>query len=317
MPCAAGMDLQAVAVSGLSGVAGGLDQEVLAAMAEKAALDEAMSRTGRFPAYFTDMLAVGLGTGKAPECLSSLHLYYLRQHRLKKLLERAALQPLAMLLVTACVIGIILAKIFPVFDAAYAAAGMSVGVWTARAVAVGVFLSGHWKAVGACAAIVGWAAALSIFSGAAGKAASGVFSRTKAGRSLEAAKLAQALSMGLDSGMDAQTALEMACETAGSGPRPAACLADSAAGTPLHEALERHGLVNAAQARMILSGMGSGTLPDAAAYVAMELMDEAEDRIRRISGAIEPAVTLIGSALAGGTIILAMLPLLDVVSAIG
>lgn len=288
-------------------VSAGLNEEDPAGL-PKGDLDEILAETGRFPKYFTDLLGVGLETGKLPDCLRSLHDYYLRDYRLKQSIRQALYQPLAMLAISVLIFLVILIKIFPVFQTAYQAAGMAVGP------AMSFFLSWGqdmtvrpWLYLGALVAVIVLLAILARSGWVHDR-----FRTGKTGLSIRNARLVQALSMGLDSGMDIDRALAMAQEVS------EIKLANAGDCTVRTGALLYDGHVISKPDRQILeAGEASGKLPDAMAYVASGMMEAADRNIRKLSARIEPAITLLGAALSGGVILTSMLPLLDVMSGIG
>lgn len=296
----AGAGNQAIAATGLN------DEDLTDL--PKGDLDEILAETGRFPKYFTDLLGVGLETGKLPDCLRSLHDYYLRDHRLKQSIRQALYQPLAMLAISILIFLVILIKIFPVFQTAYQAAGMAVGPAMSFFLAWGQDMTRRpWLYLGALAGLIvlltvllqsGW---LQIR-----------LQTSKTGRSVRNARLVQALSMGLDSGMETDRALAMAQDVS------EIKLANAGDHTIQTGALLYDSYVISKPDRWILeAGETSGNLPDAMAYVAASMMDDANNNIKKLSARIEPAITLLGAALSGGVILTSMLPLLDVMSSIG
>lgn len=277
-------------------------------------LDGMLCETGLFPSYFIDMAGVGLATGRLPECLKSLHDYYLRSWQIKRSARQALYQPLSMLALSVLVFLVVLVKIFPVFADAYQAAGMAVGPAMSAMLSLGACLSARpfaWALAAAVPAAAIFAMSRIPAVRARARTAAG---RTATGRAVRNAKLVQALSMGLDSGMDAESAMAMALDV--SGTRPGGML-DGIRSGHAGAVLNGHGIVSLSDARILEAGEKAGNLPDAMAYVAGSMMDEADARLRRLSARIEPAITLVGAGLTGGIIILSMLPLLDAMSSIG
>lgn len=277
-------------------------------------LDAILADTGLFPAYFTDMMSVGLSTGKLPECLKSLHDYYLRSHQLKQSVRQALYQPLSMLAISLLVVLVILVKIFPVFATAYESAGMPVGPAMAALLCVGAFISAHvWTCIAGVLVL-----SVIIFMSCRMKAVRDfvicLAARTKLGKAVRNAKLMQVFSMGLDSGMDMGEAMAMASDISGVDMQGSY---DEICKSRLGFVLYDRGIVTESDRRILESGEKAGNLPDAAAYVAASMMDSANARIQAVSARIEPVITLIGAVMAGGIILLSMLPLLEAMSSIG
>lgn len=279
--------------------------------------DEALVVSGLFPKYFTDMLGVGCATGKVPEALRALHTYYLKMHRLKSKARDSALQSLSMLAVSVAVFLVMTVKVLPVFAQAYLSAGMEPDTAVVWLVRLGMWIVLNWKwltaliVVGAC---VFFAIGM---TKTARKSLRFLAGLTRTGKAVQDARFLQSFSMGLDSGMDPIDASGMACDVAGGAERFTEARTAMKQGVPVSAALYRCRLLKEAQRQMLASGEAAGALPDTMAYVAGSAMDMAERRISRLSGLIEPVVSLIGTGLTGGVIVVAMLPLLDVMKAIG
>ena len=288
-------------------VAAGLNEEDPAGL-PKGDLDEILVETGRFPKYFTDLLGGGLETGKLPDCLRSLHDYYLRDYRLKQSIRQALYQPLAMLAISVLIFLVILIKIFPVFQTAYQAAGMAVGPAMSFFLSWGQDMTARpWLYLGVLAVAIALLTILARSGWMHDRLRTG-----KTGMSVRNARLVQALSMGLDSGMDIDRALAMAQDVS------EIKLANAGGHTIRIGALLYDGHVISKPDQWILeAGETSGNLPDAMAYAAAGMMEAADQNIRKLSARIEPAITLLGAALSGGVILTSMLPLLDVMSSIG
>ena len=120
--------------------------------------------------------------------------------------------------------------------------------------------------------------------------------------------------MGLDSGMDMGEAMAMASDISGVDMQGSY---DEICKSRLGFVLYDRGIVTESDRRILDSGEKAGNLPDVAAYVAASMMDSANARIQAIAARIEPVITLIGAVMAGGIILLSMLPLLEAMLSIG
>ena len=82
-------------------------------------LSEAMRESGYFPQHACSMLAAGEKTGKSESVLGSLADYYENRDRLSRKLRSAVIYPLVLLMLTAAILVLLLARVLPVFTGVY------------------------------------------------------------------------------------------------------------------------------------------------------------------------------------------------------
>ncbi len=172
---------------------------------EGAALSAALRSTGRFPVYVAGLVEVGEQAGRTEEALRALSGYYEYRTRLDRRVRSALLYPAVMLMLMLVVIAVLLIKVLPIFEDVYRSLGgrltgmagslLSLGrlldrimpvLWVLLAAFVlffGVFaVSGAFREK-----ILSWWRKLWGDKGIAGR--------------MNTARLAQALSMGMSSGL--------------------------------------------------------------------------------------------------------------------
>ena len=103
------------------------NQELLNAMARQvddgSTLAAAMKETERFPAYVCGLIEVGETAGRTEEALSALSRYYEDRVRMDRRIKSALLYPAVMLAVMLIVIAVLLVRVLPIFDDVYASLG--------------------------------------------------------------------------------------------------------------------------------------------------------------------------------------------------
>ena len=128
------------------------------------------------------------------------------------------------------------------------------------------------------------------------------------GRKIQDARFAEAMALGLSSGMDMDACFSLAAELLEDVPKAAQrclrCKKLMDEGKDLAEAMKQTGMLPAASCRMLVLGMRSGAGDDAMAV-----------RVR-IAG-IEPALVVITSLMVGAILLSVMLPLMNIMKAIG
>lgn len=308
----------------------GAEQNLLSGMARRvdggATLSAAMEESGRFPAYAVGLVAVGEQSGRTEEALKALSDYYERRARMERQLKNALLYPAVLLGLMLVVIGVLLVKVLPIFDDVYAALGgrltgvagglLTLGRWLDAALPLLLVLLAAFAAAATCYALV---------PGFRGRVrALGGENRGERGlsRTLASARVAQALSMALASGMEVGEALELAGrlveeDAPAAARRCKACKARLDTGERLGAAMGASGLLPPAQCRLLDTAERSGQTDAAMEHIALKLDQEGDAALERRAGRVEPALVLAASALVGVILLSVMLPLMHIMSAIG
>ncbi len=284
-------------------------------------LSAALRDSGRFPVYACGLVEVGERTGRTEEALAALARYYEDRVRLARRVRSALLYPAVMLALMLVVIAVLLVKVLPIFDDVYASLGGRL-----TGVAGGLLALGRWLE-GAMPVLWVLLALVALF--AAAFAASGSF-RTRVlslwrnshgdkgvARLLNNARLAQAMAMGMASGLplDEAVALSAGLLEAGAKERCLACQKQLEEGQSLSTALRT--LLPANQCRLLELGQRSGTGDASMEKIARDLTEQGEAALDDLVGRVEPALVLVCSVLVGLILLSVMLPLMHIMSAIG
>ncbi len=284
-------------------------------------LSAALRDSGRFPVYACGLVEVGERTGRTEEALAALARYYEDRVRLARRVRSALLYPAVMLALVLVVIAVLLVKVLPIFDDVYASLGGRL-----TGVAGGLLALGRWLE-GAMPVLWVLLALVALF--AAAFAASGSF-RTRVlslwrnshgdkgvARLLNNARLAQAMAMGMASGLplDEAVALSAGLMEAGAKERCLACQKQLEEGQSLSTALRT--LLPANQCRLLELGQRSGTGDASMEKIARDLTEQGEAALDDLVGRVEPALVLVCSVLVGLILLSVMLPLMHIMSAIG
>ena len=305
-------------------------QDLLAGMAQRAdegaPLSECLRTGGRVPAYVCGLIEVGEETGRTEEALSALSQYYEQRARLDRQVRSALLYPAVMLVLMLLVIGVLLVRVLPIFDDVYASLGgrltgvagglLAIGRWLDSAMPVlWVLLALVVVGFGAFAGVESFRAkVLSLWRGARGDR--GI------SRRMNNARLAQAMAMGMASGLPLEKALELsAALMADVPPAQARCLDCRArldqGDVTLSAALGESGLLPAGACRLLEIGQRSGSADAAMEKIARDLSEDSDAALEDLVGRVEPALVLVCSVLVGLILLSVMLPLMHIMSAIG
>lgn len=288
-------------------------------------LSDAMEESGAFPAYVSAMVRVGEGTGRMEEALRSLADHYDYQSRTVRQLRQSLAYPSLILLLMLMVLGVLLVKVLPVFQQVYATLGSGLtgpGAWLLK---LGQGLQAALPVLLILALLTAAAVLILCCHSRLRGAVTALWRRHFGDRGVllqfNNARFAQGLAMGLASGLPLEEAAELAQmllkQIPGATRRCDQFREDLAAGADLAAALEAAGLLTAAQGRLLAVGLRSGSGDRMMEQIADRMAEEAAQSLEAALARIEPAMVLCASVLVGGILLTVMLPLMNILSAIG
>lgn len=286
-------------------------------------LPAVLRESGRFPAYVIGLLEVGDRAGRLEEALQALASHYEDRERLDRHIRSALLYPVVLLMLMLIVIVVLLGKVLPVFDQVYASLGGQMTGVAGGLLALGRQLDAIMPVLFALLALV--AAVLALFAGSVNfrnKALSGWRKRDKGlSRQISDARLAQALAMGMRSGLPLEESISLAQELQSDVPsanaRCDACLTRLRGGDDLAVSLKETDMLPAAACRLLALGIRGGSGDTAMEEVARRLTEDSETAIEEKVSRVEPALVLVTSLLVGIILLSVMLPLMNIMSTIG
>lgn len=305
------------------------DRRLLADMAHRVddgePLAAALRAAGRFPVYVCALVEVGERSGRTEEALGALSRYYEDLGRLDRRVRSALTYPAILLVLMLVVIVVLLTKVLPIFNSVYESLGGSLTGVAGGLLALGRGLDAAMPVLcGILALVAAFLAAFSLSGGFRQRMLS-LWHKWRGDRGLSrqmtTARFAQALAMGLRSGLQLSEALELAGGLQAEIPAAQARCLDAQKrleqGEDLSETLRLTGVLPASACRLLALGQRSGTGDAVMEEVARRLTEESEDALERTVGRIEPGVVLVSSLLVGLILLSVMLPLMNIMTAIG
>ncbi len=295
------------------------------AMDTGAPLEEAMEETGAFPPAAVGMIRIGQTTGRLEDTLSYLADYYEERVRTARQIKNALLYPSLILVLMLCVIGVLLMEVLPVFDQVYASLGSQLTGLAGWLLALGQGLKEALPWLLGVLVLVAAVAAGYSFVRSFREWANTLFLRRfgdiSLARRFNNAQFAQAMAMGLGSGLGLDESLQLAADLLAHIPGAAArcrmCTQRIEEGTDLAKALAETSLLPPAMSRLLALGLQSGSGDVAMGDIARRLSEDARASLEEAVARIEPAMVLACSVLVGGILLAVMLPLMNIMSAIG
>lgn len=278
-----------------------------------------------FPAYVTGMVKVGERSGRLEEALLALAGYYEEREQMNRRIRQSLAYPSVLLVMMLAVIGVLLVKVLPVFEEVYASLGGHLTGVAGGLLRLGQLLDAAMPVL--CLALAGAAALVFLY------AENEVFRKKVSGwwqkrygdsgvsRMINDAHFAQALSMGLKSGLPLQEAVEQAGEILKDVPEAAArcrCCSDGLMnGESLSDVLKKSRILPPSSCRLLDLGIRSGNGDAVMEEIAARLSEDANQALEQKIAQVEPAMVLIASVLVGSILLSVMLPLMHIMTAIG
>lgn len=301
-------------------------KRILAEMAQKAdegqPLASVFQSSRRFPPYVCALLEVGRQTGKTEETLSALGRYYEERARMDLTLRRALLYPTALFGVLLAVTGVLLIWVLPIFDDVYAQLGSHLTGLAGGLLALGAALKRLLPLFAVLFILVAAVFAIPPLRRKAIALAQRIWGDRGALKGANNARFIQALSMGLSSGMGNMEAARLATAVSqGDAPRflrrCQECTALLDQGNTLARALEQSGFLASGDARLLEAGRRSGRSESVLSHISQRLTQESEEALEHSAGKLEPVLIIIACILMGIVLLSVMLPLMNIMNAIG
>ena len=292
---------------------------------EGSGLAAAFQACGAFPEYVCGLVRVGEQTGRTEEALQALARYYADRAQLDRQLRSALLYPAVLLLVMLAVIVVLLTQVLPVFHDVYASLGGQLTGVAGSLLALGQALDRLMPLL--CLLLALAVILLAAFSGSFSFRCRilSLWRRrmgdTGVSKKLNDARFAQALSMGIGSGLTMEASLDLAASLLADLPaaqrRCQSCRTQLEEGVPLAKAMGDSGVLPKSDCRLLDLGMRSGSGDRVMEQIAQHLSQLGEDALEARMGQIEPTLVVISSILVGLILLSVMLPLMHIMTAIG
>ena len=288
-------------------------------------LAAALRETEAFPAYMTDMVALAEDTGRLEDVLLSLQRHYDRQLRMAADIRGAVAVPVTLLAVMVAVVVLLMTQVLPVFDRVFAQLGVRMGAVATGMMNAGAVLAQAGTALAALAAVIAIAALVVALAPPLRERFAAWFRRSFGGRGvlgqMAVSRFASSMAMAVSSGMSMEESVEVSAKLCGGAKeideKTERCRQDIENGGSPADALADSGLFSGRDCRLLKLAEQTGSLPDTLEDLAQRQEEESLRRIDRTVGAIEPAIVVITSALAGVILLSVMLPLMGLLSTIG
>ena len=288
-------------------------------------LASALRESGAFPAYMTDMVALAEETGRLEDVLLSLQRHYDRQLRMAADIRGAIAVPVTLFAVMVAVVILLVTQVLPVFDRVFAQLGVRMGAVATGMMNAGAVLAKAGTGIAVVLVVIAAVALVVALVPALREKFTVWFRRRFGGRGvlgqMAVSRFASSMSMAVASGLSMEESVAMSAKLCGGAKeideKTEQCRKDIEEGGSPADALAKSGLFSGRDCRLLKLAEQTGSLPDTLEDLAQRQEEESLRRIDRTVGAIEPAIVVITSALAGVILLSVMLPLMGLLSTIG
>ena len=285
----------------------------------------ALRESGAFPAYMTDMVALAEETGRLEDVLLSLQRHYDRQLRMAADIRGAVAVPVTLFAVMVAVVILLVTQVLPVFDRVFAQLGVRMGAVATGMMNAGAVLAKAGTGIAIALVVIAAAALAVALARPLREKFTAWFRRSFGGRGIlgqmAVSRFASSMSMAVASGLSMEESVALSAKLCGGAreidEKTEQCRKDIEEGGSPADALAKSGLFSGRDCRLLKLAEQTGSLPDTLEDLAQRQEEESLRRIDRTVGAIEPAIVVITSALAGVILLSVMLPLMGLLSTIG
>ncbi len=301
-------------------------RQVLSQMARLAddgtALSAAFRQSGCFPGYVCTLLEVAGRVGKTEDTLTALASYYENRAQMNRRLRSSLLYPAVLLAVLLAVILILLIWVLPIFNDVYAQLGSRLTGIAGGLLALGAVLRHSLPVIGIVLASAGVVCCIRPVRHKLLKLWQRHFGDRGAFGAINSARFVQAISMARSSGMTEQEAVSLAVSLSDDAAssfrkRCSSCLAALDSGASLSQALLTGGFLSVSDRRLLDAGNRSGSSDAMLNDISQRMTQQSEEHLERTVGKLEPALVAVACVLIGIVLLSVMLPLVNIMAAIG
>ncbi len=282
---------------------------------------EAIAESGAFPQYAVRMTEIGCMTGKLEETLRGLSEYYEGRAETERTVRYAVFHPCMLLVMMTIVMVILVVKIIPMFTEIFSQFDAGIGSAVRDIVNI-AYGAGEVILVVLIALIVIVAVILLIPPVKRGmmKFAS-VFPLTRGiSRTLAQAKFSDAMCTMVTSGIDPEEALEYCSGLITDKTmlkQISDCLDRVRKGEYFSDAIAESGILPKMYARSLKIAYTSGSFEEVWRKISRRSNEAAQRTVANLLSLVEPAIVLLLAVMIGSVLLTIMIPLMNIMSALG
>ena len=281
----------------------------------------AMKESEVFPEYAVNMVEIGCVSGRLDDVLKGLSEYYEERAETDRTIRYAVFHPCMLLVMMTVVVVVLVVKIIPMFSDIFAQFDSGIGAAVTDTVSM-AYATGQGILIALLVIIA--LLALVVFVPPvknAVRAFASVFPLTRSfSRSFAQAKLADAMYMMLTSGLDPENALEYAMALISDKTlkkQLADCLSRVQNGEYFADAICESRILPKVYSRSLKIAYTSGSFDTVWRKISIRTGEESMRTLTNLVSFVEPAIILLLALIIGSVLMTIMLPLMNIMSALG
>lgn len=291
---------------------------------ENMSFAKACEKTGAFDAYFIQMVKIGEETGYLDNVLKQLSIYYNRLDSMNKKIKDAIFYPSLLFVMMLVLMGILVVKVLPIFRNVLNSMGTDISSLALVLMNIGQKISEFGFAILVVIALAVVIVLLTYRIKYKERATSMLLSNfifTKSlMRDIEVSKVAYALSLFMNSGLDLANAFELLpglVDNRKIRERIELCNKEIEDGKSALDALIDAKIFKSVYTRILKIAQKSGKLDDTMSKVAKDYENEMSSSINRFLNIIEPTIMISCVIIVGIILLSVMLPLMSIMTSLG
>ena len=288
------------------------------------AFSKALAKTGVFPDYAVNMVAVGEESGKTDEVMRALSDYYAREEMVADNLKSAVRYPLIMIGMMLIVILVLITKVLPIFNQVFIQLGSEITGFSRSLLQLGSSIRNYSIVFIIVLAVLVLIVLFAAKTRHGRKLTRRLLAKFPLARSffdsVAAGRFANGMALTLSSGLDTYQSLDMVAQLVdhqGMAGRIANCKSFIEGGDNFSEAVAKAGIFSNLHAKMIAVGFRTGNVDVVMSKIAEKYEKETNDRIYSIIAVLEPTLVIILSLIVGLILLSVILPLMGIMTSIG
>lgn len=281
----------------------------------------AMKESGAFPEYAEKMVEIGCVTGRLDDVLKGLAEYYENRAEMQRSVRYAVFHPVMLLLMMTIVVIVLVVKIIPMFSDIFSQFDVNIGNTVTDAVGLASVVG---ETVMIILVVIIALLAVIFFIPPVKRAITELFAMLpltgRISRRFAEAKVADAMSLMITSGLDPEDAIEYTMELITDKKLRARlddCLKRVQGGEYFSDAVCSSGILPKIYSRSLKIAYTSGSFDAVWKKISRRTGETAQRTLSNLVSMVEPVIIVVLAVLIGSILLTIMLPLMNIMSALG
>lgn len=283
-----------------------------------------LKKSGVFPDYVINMIAIGEETGRIDDVMQSLSDYYEHEENITESIRSAVTYPFIMIVMMLIIIAVIISKVLPLFNQVFVQLGTQMSGFSATLLAISESLRSYsvvfFIALVLLIVLFVFLAKTRLGASILNRIVYRIGPLKNFFDSVAYGRFASGMSLMLSSGMGIYQSLEMVSQLVGNPEMETKimrCRDNIMAGDSFSDAIRKEHFFNNLYSRMIALGVKTGNIDSVLSKIATIYEEENDRKIHHFISILEPTLVISLSLVVGLILLSVILPLLSIMTSIG